>query len=63
MLIVSSQNNRKCEICPGGNYSEEKDRWEFNGEEFSGSEGSLSRGELFRGNCSGVAVFGGIIQG
>ena len=22
----------------------------------------LSRGELFRGNCSGVAVFGGIIQ-
>ena len=33
------------------------------GRHFQRGGGLLSRVELFRGNCSGVVIFGGIIQG
>ena len=44
-------------MCPGRNYAEKKCLGKFQGGKFS------EKGVLFRGNCSGVVVFGEIIQG
>ena len=58
MVKVNNKNTRKrCEMCPGRNYAEKKCLGKFQGGKFS------EKGVLFRGNCSGVVVFGEIIQG
>ena len=63
MLKANNKNTRKkCEIFPGGNYSEKNVWGEFDRERFS-EGGLLTRVELFRGNYLGVVFLGGIFQG
>ena len=63
MLKANNKNTRKkCEIFPGGNYSEKNVWGELDRERFS-EGGLLTKGELFRGNYLGVVFLGRIFQG
>ena len=47
VLKVSSENtSKKCEICPGGNYSEKKVWGEFHGGKFSERGVIVQRGTI-----------------